>query len=391
MAGFIRAVSAIDVAWVRHRTFAWAPSPAASVLVLALSSAVALTALLVTPAPSPAERAQPRLTFGIYPGGTAGAVGARGVAKPEDPAKRLRAIERLRGSKRRFVVHLYAHYTGPASASVGSQVGNDIATYTAKGFQVELVICYRPVNRDPAADVPGFESFVRSAVRALGRNRRFVSLQVTNEANVRGSPDAADGDFPGAADALIRGVIAAKRATRRGGAGHLKIGFNWAYDLGPREADFWSNLRGRGGRRFVRSLDWVGLDVYPGTWGPPLDPTVPFAHGVRKTMIQALRALRVRYMPLAAIPRSVPIHVSENGYPTGPGRTERRQSVATSAAIAAVNRSRAAYNVTDYRWFDLRDADSSSPSFEGRYGIMRDDYSPKAAFSVYRRLISSLG
>jgi hypothetical protein len=42
------------------------------------------------------------------------------------------------------------------------------------------------------------------------------------------------------------------------------------------------------------------------------------------------------------------------------------------------------------RWFDLRDADSSSSSFESQYGLMRDDYSPKPAFGAYRALVARL-
>ncbi len=59
--------------------------------------------------------------------------------------------------------------------------------------------------------------------------------------------------------------------------------------------------------------------------------------------------------------------------------------------VRAVHRFRANYNVTDYRWFDLRDADSSSLNFQQQYGLLRDDYKPKPAFGTYRRLIAQLG
>jgi hypothetical protein len=93
-------------------------------------------------------------------------------------------------------------------------------------------------------------------------------------------------------------------------------------------------------------------------------------------------------MPLSGIPRMVPLRVTENGYPTGPGRTEATQVTVMKASIQAVYRVRLAYNVAGYRWFDLRDADSSSSSFESQYGLMRDDYSPKPAFGVYRALVA---
>ena len=87
---------------------------------------------------------------------------------------------------------------------------------------------------------------------------------MTNEANVRNAPNAADGAYPGAADALIQGVIAAKSEARRRGFSQVAIGFNWAYASGPAETAFWRRLGRSGGALFRRSVDWVGLDVYPG-------------------------------------------------------------------------------------------------------------------------------
>jgi hypothetical protein len=48
---------------------------------------------------------------------------------------------------------------------------------------------------------------------------------------------------------------------------------------------------------------------------------------------------------------------------------------------------RGTYHVTDYRWFDLRDHNTSSPNLQHHYGLLRDDYSRKPAFGVYRRLV----
>jgi hypothetical protein len=328
------------------------------------------------------------LTFGIYPGGAAGAVGPSGGTVAEDPGKRLVALRELRLPRQPFVLHIYASYTGQASASPTQQVGREIALYTSASFQIELVLTYRPVGGSPAQNIAGFADFARRAMRSFGGNRRFVALQVTNEANVRGAPEAADGAYPGAEDALIRGVVAADAEARRHGYGQVGIGFNWAYAVGQGEATFWSRLGRDGGASLRRSLDWVGLDVYPHTWGPTVGGGL--AAATRKTVLASLRALRGRYLPLAGIPARVPLHISENGYPTGPGRTEAMQVTAMKAAVSTVFANRSIYGVTDYRWFDLRDADSSSASFESRYGLMRDDYSPKASFSAYRELIATL-
>ena len=74
----------------------------------------------------------------------------------------------------------------------------------------------------------------------------------------------------------MRGVIAAKKEALRDRYAQLRIGFNWAYRNTPaNEESFWDYLRDTGGRPFVRSVDWVGLDAYPGTVLPPaLRPVV---------------------------------------------------------------------------------------------------------------------
>ena len=337
----------------------------------------------------PKSPAPPRLVFGIYPGGAAGTVGPSGPVAPENPTLRMAALERLRPPGRPFVLHLYASYTGADGWSAAQQVGEEISEYGNAGFQTELVAAYRPSDGGSPPDVAGFAEFVREAVRSLGPVPGFVSLQVTNEANQGGSPNTSDGYYAGAEDALIDGVIAAKGETRTDGFGQVKIGFNWAYANDGRERAFWRYLGQHGGRAFVGDLDWVGLDAYPGTWGPALAGR-GLAAETASFMERALRSLRTTYLPLAGIPHTVPLRVSETGYPTGPGRSDAMQVTVMKAAVEAVDRARGTYNITGFRWFDLRDADSSSSSFESQYGLMRDDYSPKPAFGAYRSLVARL-
>jgi hypothetical protein len=129
-----------------------------------------------------AQSAAPRLplVFGVYPGGAAGTVGPSGPVAPEDPVKRLAALEQLRPGAAPFVLHLYAGYTGPGGWNAAAQVGEDIAQYTAVGFKVELVLTYRPADGGSSADVAGFADFVRQTLTAFGPNQDFVSRQVTN-------------------------------------------------------------------------------------------------------------------------------------------------------------------------------------------------------------------
>ena len=80
--------------------------------------------------------------------------------------------------------------------------------------------------------------------------------------------------------------------------------------------------------------------------------------------------------------------VEENGWPTFPGRSWAMQATVLREMVTAVHDFRGTYNVTDYRWFDLRDHRSSSTNFQHQYGLLRDDYTPKPAFAVYEELVS---
>src|SRR5204863_2041283 len=51
---------------------------------------------------------------------------------------------------------------------------------------------------------------------------------------------------------------------------------------------------------------------------------------------------------------------------------------------------RGTFNVSDYRWFNLRDGNSLSPNFQTQYGLMTDAYAQKPAFARYRSLVAAL-
>jgi hypothetical protein len=244
-----------------------------------------------------------------------------------------------------------------------------------------------PEDEDPAVHVPQYVEFLRGMVRRYGMNPRFVSIQVTNEANFPGSPDTSDGAFDGARDALIQGVLGVDDEAERLGYDQIEVGFNWFYRMPDNiEYPFWEYLRDAGGAPFVDALDWVGVDAYPGTFFPPSSNTI----SKRDAVINAFDILRDCFLPIPQIPDSTPIHVAENGYPTGPGRSYETQRDALEEMIRAVHDARGTYNVTDHRWFNLRDADSDSPNFQQQYGLMRDDYTPKPAFEAYDRLVEAL-
>ena len=60
------------------------------------------------------------------------------------------------------------------------------------------------------------------------------------------------------------------------------------------------------------------------------------------------------------------------------------------AMVGAVHDFRGTYNVTDYRWFNLRDGDTSSPQPFQHFGLFDSAYKEKPAFAVYDRLVDRL-
>jgi hypothetical protein len=333
------------------------------------------------------QKPGPPLRFGITPGIQTGQLGTgpQPPRTPEDPAKQLDALHRLVPPGVPFVLRLHRFFWSDGEAGVQRFLAL-ADRYTRAGYLVELQLRYHP-DATQEGDIPAWTAFVRDVVRRFGSNRRVVAIQVTNEVNLPDSPDSSDGNYTGGRDALIQGVIAAKDEARQRGYGQLQIGFNWAYRYTPQgDQSFWDYLRDHGGPAFVSSLDWIGLDAYPGTFFPPVNTP----GGERDSLVNAMSSLRC-YAGGAHIPDTVPIHVEENGWPTSPpSRSYDRQTQALETQVQAFNDFRGTYNVSDYRWFDLRDSDTTSANFQQQYGLMTDTYAPKPAFARYRDLIAQL-
>jgi hypothetical protein len=333
------------------------------------------------------QKPGPPLRFGITPGVQTGQLGTgpQPPRTPEEPAKQLDALHRLVPPGVPFVLRLHRFFWSDGEPGVQHFLAL-ADQYTRAGYLVELQLRYHPTDAEEG-DIPAWTAFVRDVVRRFGSNPRVVAIQVTNEVNLPDSPDSSDGNYAGGRDALIQGVIAAKDEARRHGYGQLQIGFNWAYRYTPQgDQSFWDYLRDHGGPAFVGALDWIGLDAYPGTFFPPTSTP----GGERDALVNAMSSLRC-YAGGAHIPETVPIHVEENGWPTSPPtRTYERQAEALETQVRAFHDFRGTYNVSDYRWFDLRDSDSTSTNFQQQYGLMTDTYVEKPAFGRYRDLIAQL-
>jgi hypothetical protein len=270
-----------------------------------------------------------------------------------------------------------------------------VARYTSAGQDVELQVRYHP-GFGEAGDLGAWQRYVRHVVDAVGSNRRVVAMTITNEVNVTFSPNTSDGAYTGARDALIDGVEAAHDEALRRGDDQLRFGFTYAYRFSPvDDAAFFSYLGAHGGVALQRALGFVGLDFYPGSVYPP---AMAPGDTYRSEMAQALGTLRRCLMPKAGLGAGVPIWITENGVPTGADVTETQQAGDLTQLVDAAQAYSGTFNVTDYRWFNLRDSNSSAAgSLPGAAttfatdGLLRDDYSAKPAFAAFRAAIAVLG
>jgi hypothetical protein len=304
------------------------------------------------------------LRFGVYPGNTftfGKYVGLSGT-NPQAPVGAL-AVARLveLAAGRPFDVHFYAQWDG----GFQPPLAGDVATIRAAGLRANVALKYVPPSGHDG-DLAGFAAWVSETVAA---HPEVDVWQITNEANVPISPDT-DGSFTDPVGALIAGVEAAAAVKTP----EQQIGFNWFYRLDPlSDRSFWSALGTRGGESFRRALDFAGVDIYAGTYIPPL-----YSLNDEADFRTALEYVRREMMPLAGLGETVPINVQEFGYPTlAPIRSEAKQAEALAAYIRATG----GLNVRLLQWFQL--ADANSPLGDG-WGLVRADYTPKPAFDVMK-------
>jgi hypothetical protein len=290
---------------------------------------------------------------------------------PDDMASIGEALGGLAGDGPPLLVRLYVTFEGALEAALAQ-----VAQFAQIGGLVDLSLNFH--DRD--GDVERWCSFVEQVVRRHGS--QVGSIGVTNEANVLDVPFAPDGAYPNALEALVDGVIVAAETKRRVGA-TAALGFTTASDTFPEADSFWQRVVRRNGMAFSAAVDFAGLTMYPGGFGP-LSP--PVAELVQQTtdMLTRYRA----QLSAAGIPDTIPIRVCESGWPTGPGRSDDDQAEALRAIVDTVAGLAGDLNITHWELFMLRDADSRGDDVFGRFGILRDDYTRKPAYDVLRRAIA---
>jgi exo-beta-1,3-glucanase (GH17 family) len=187
-------------------------------------------------------------------------------------------------------------------------------------------------------------------------------------------------------------VVAAKKESIKRDL-PLKIGFGSVPDGPMAVPGFWEALAKAGGNEFRDSVDFVGHNFYVDVFEekPMSEEEISASVG------QILRNLRKQNLPAAGIPDSVPIRVTENGWPTGNNpftgmeRSYARQAEVMESIIRTIYGLRTEYNISHYEFFGLRDADSLKEDLFHQFGIMRDDYAPKPAYDLFKRLIEEFG
>ena len=313
----------------------------------------------------------PPLIFGVYPFGLVGGPGGVVAGRPDDIGRIGEALGALAGDGPPLLVRMYVTFEGAAEAAL-----DQVAQFARIGRLVDLSLNFH----DPDGNVERWCSFVEQVVRRHGSD--VGSIGVTNEANLLGIPFAPDGAYPNALEALADGVQAAAQVKRSTKA-TADLGFTAASDLTAAGGAFWQRLAQRGGEAFGSAVDFAGLTMYPGGFGP----FVPPAAGLAQQTAGILTGYRAQ-LSAAGVPGSVPVRVSECGWPTGPGRSEQDQADALATIVGTIAGLRGELGITHWELFTLRDADSSRDDVFCQFGVLRDDYTPKPAFEVLRKLIS---
>lgn len=330
-------------------------------------AAIGVMALVLsgfTASATTAETVARPLELGIYTGGYAGGGSLDGPS--DDPVRITRALDDLQ-ARPGFVVREYVGYDGKTTDGADSA---QYLRYLGNGRRMDLVLNY-PAQGTLLA---GWLRYVRNEVRFAGPFSASISLGV--DVNLSAAKD------PSVVPAVVTGIEAAKDQARQLGYRWLRIGFDEA-QIGRADTAFWRSLAAAGGDRLRDTLDYVGVEVYPDVFRPaPGD--------LGEQAVAAIAIVRQQEMPIAGLSGRIPIHVSENGWDTLGSRTEEQQANALTSELTAINANRGRLNVTSYEYFDLRDDKTASANLFDHFGLLHDDYTPKAAFGAYQNIIHTM-
>ena len=308
------------------------------------------------------------LRFGVYPGGGTGET--PNVPTPS-PTAVIGRLAELAGDQP-LNIHLFTAW----SWYNPGQLDDQIQRFGAAGFHIILTVKYSPPPGHDG-DIPGYETFVRSVVARYGALPGMDSFVIGNEANAYGNPEASDGPFIQSHAAVARGVVAAAQELAQHGSS-ARVGMNFGLTSAKADAGFLRELSQIGGTEFTRSVQFIGINLYPGLW--PQGTGRPYWD-----MVRGLESARASVDSVAGL-RGRSIDVLEIGAPSL-NEVEQASWLSQFAQATVDNSTR--LHVTSLNWFDLWDADSASANKVNHYGLLHSDLSYKPAFSAMKNAILS--
>lgn len=325
------------------------------------------------------------LIFGIYPGSGVGLDTGRGIiqGKKDVPQKIRTALYDLSGGLP-FLVRSYVQYTG--AGHFKNETPENVRYYCCENIKLDLAICYR-TNENGTLE---WRQFIRNIISTY--KDILVKIQITEEPNNPDTGSGGDGSSLNVKQAIIDGVMAAKEISTDLGL-DIQIGFNAVISFNPSDA-FWLDFSRLVTPEFIGALDYIGLDFYPDVFRP-----LPPGLNLREAVIGVLRHYRNQNLVQGSIPDSLPLHITENGWPTNEKRPESRQAMVVQQIIETVFETRHEFNITHYEFFNLRDIGGSGRNTQAQleisgnnfqFGLMRDDYSPKQAYQVFKNMVRSM-
>jgi hypothetical protein len=316
-------------------------------------------------------------TFGIYPGSQLGTTSGMAGGSPDLPERIQAALDDLQGEHFALLVRCYIVYRGKEGAPVFSVAQPH--QYAIRGRQLDLVLCFQSLEED----LQGWQEFI---TRTLEEYHPYLGkIQITEEANV--DLPVLDGHFPNSRKALVEGIVLAGKILQDMGL-NIPVGFNATPDFNPNKK-FWKEIAALAGPSFYQALGYVGLDFFPDVFRP-----IPNSdqEGVLEEVIKNIVAYyRNTDLAQAGISPEIPLHITENGWPTSEGRSEAKQADRIETIVRVLYKFREEFKITHYELFGLRDADSRQADIFYHFGIMKDNYQPKTAFLRFKKLISELG
>lgn len=318
--------------------------------------------------------------FGIYLGGVAGIDNEVGltVSKADKPDAIRQALATLQGEKKLFIVRNYLHFKGDPQLDSANEAVQHAHQYCGPKRKLDLVLCFQTTSYSPSI----WQQFIHQVLDYY--EPVLHSLQIAEEPNMYQFPG--DGAFPQISQVIVDGVIFAKQEIRKRGLS-IQVGFN-AVPCFDKADPFWNSLRQLLDASFLDSLDYVGLDFFPDVFRP-INPDSQEGD-IHKMVEGLLYHFRDVNLKTAGIDQTIPIRITEHGWPTGPTRSAERQVYLLNTIIRGIYACRTELNITHYELFSLRDADSENPNLFYQFGLLQDDYSAKPAFYTYQQLIEEL-